>query len=141
VNECQVAELRDGSLMLNMRSYHGNNRRAVALSRDGGLTWGEITHDQALVEPVCQASLIRWGDMLLFSNPASARRINMTVRASRDDGRTWPRSLVLEAGPSAYSCLAAVARRRLACLYERGAKSPYERITLALFHIDDLSAA
>jgi hypothetical protein len=47
---------------------------------------------------------------------------------------------VLETGPSAYSCLAPVARNRFACLYERGAKSPYERITLALFHIDDLNA-
>jgi sialidase-1 len=140
VNECQVVELRDGSLMLNMRAYHGNNRRAVAISRDGGVTWGEITHDQALVEPVCQASLIREGSLLLFSNPASTRRVNMTVRASRDEGKTWPRSLVLEAGPSAYSCLAPVARNRFACLYERGAKSPYERITLALFHIDDLNA-
>lgn len=140
VNECQVAELRDGSLMLNMRAYHGNNRRAVAISRDGGVTWGEITHDEALIEPVCQASLIREGSLLLFSNPASTKRVNMTVRASRDDGRTWTKSLVLEAGPSAYSCLAPVSRNRFACLYERGASSPYERITLALFHINDLAA-
>ena len=32
-NECQVVELRDGSLLINMRSYHGKNRRAVAISR------------------------------------------------------------------------------------------------------------
>ncbi|MBK7927877.1 MAG: exo-alpha-sialidase [Bryobacterales bacterium] len=38
-NECAVVELRDGSLLLNMRSYHGKNRRAVAVSVDGGLTW------------------------------------------------------------------------------------------------------
>ena len=138
VNECQVAELRDGSLMLNMRSYHGHHRRAVARSRDGGITWGEVEFDQALVEPVCQASLIRAGNLLLFSNPASTRRENMTVRASRDDGETWPRSLVLEKGPSAYSCLAALSRKRFACLYERGSRSPYERITLALFGSGDL---
>jgi sialidase-1 len=37
-NECQVAERADGPLLLNMRSYHGKNRRAVATSKDGGLT-------------------------------------------------------------------------------------------------------
>jgi sialidase-1 len=141
VNECQVVELRDGSLLLNMRSYHGRNRRAIARSRDGGVTWGEVELDEALVEPVCQASLIRAGDLLLFSNPASTRRENMTVRASRDEGKTWPLSLVLEKGPSAYSCLAPVSRNQFACLYERGERSPYERITLALFHVGDLGRA
>lgn len=139
VNECQVVELRDGSLLLNMRSNRGRNRRAVARSRDGGITWGEIEDDPALIEPVCQASLIKTGKLLLFSNPASVRRENMTVRVSPDEGRTWPASLVLEKGPSAYSSLAPVSRNRYACLYERGERSPYERITLALFHLDDLA--
>jgi sialidase-1 len=134
-NECQVAELRDGSVLLNMRSYHGHNRRAIARSRDGGVTWSDLSFDQTLVEPVCQASLIRAGNLLLFSNPASTRRENMTVRASRDDGQTWPQHLVLHPGPSAYSCLAPLSRNRFACLYERGERSPYERITLATFDI------
>jgi sialidase-1 len=138
VNECQVVELSDGSLLLNMRSYHGRNRRAVSRSRDGGRTWSEIGFDEALIEPVCQASLIREGGLLLFSNPASVRRERMTVRASRDEGRTWTRSLLLERGQSAYSCLASVSRNRFACLYERGEKSPYERITLATFRLQDL---
>lgn len=138
VNECQVVELKDGSLLLNMRSNHGLNRRAIARSSDGGVTWSQIEHDQALVEPVCQASLIRAGNLLLFSNPASTRRENMTVRLSRDEGRSWPASLALHNGPSAYSCLAPVSRNRFACLYERGGKSPYERITLALFRAEDL---
>lgn len=136
-NECQAAELSDGSLLLNMRSYYGRNQRAVARSSDGGVSWGEVTHDAALPEPVCQASLIRAGKLLLFSNPASVRRENMTVRASRDDGKTWPLRLVLESGPSAYSCLAPVSRNRFACLYERGTKGSYERICFALFGPED----
>ncbi len=50
-----------------------------------------------LVEPIRQASLQRYQfadegqSILLFSNPASAeRRENMTVRASFDEGKTWP---------------------------------------------------
>jgi sialidase-1 len=48
-NESTLAEKTDGSLLHNMRSYHGKNRRAVATSTDGGLTWSPVTLDEALV--------------------------------------------------------------------------------------------
>lgn len=136
-NESAVAELRDGSLMLNMRSYSGKNRRAVSVSRDGGLTWSAPALDEALIEPVCQASLIRFGkgksSVLLFSNPAATKRVNMTVRLSRDDGRTWSHSKPIHPGPSAYSNLVELRGNAVGLLYERGEESPYERITFARF--------
>lgn len=137
-NECQVIERSDGSLLLNMRSYHKKNRRAVAASKDGGLSWSPVTLDDALVEPVCQASLLRYPEgkekgWTLFSNPASTKREKMTVRLSHDDGATWPVQRLLYAGPSAYSCLTVLPDRTIGCLYERGAKSPYEKITFAHF--------
>lgn len=133
-NECAVAELADGTLILNMRSYHGRNRRAVALSRDGGLSWADFRLDDALIEPVCQASLIRWrGNRLLFSNPADLRRVNMTVRLSPDGGRTWPLARRIHAGPAAYSSLAALKGGRIGLLYERGEVGPYEEICFARF--------
>lgn len=139
-NECQVVECSDRSLLINMRSYHGKNRRAVARSRDGGLTWSPVTLDDALIEPVCQASLVRHSKgKLLFSNPASARRENMTLRMTLDEGRTWPVSRVLYPGPSAYSSLAVLPNRSIACLYERGEKSPYERIVFVRVTLDWLS--
>jgi sialidase-1 len=57
-NESVVAELKDGSLLLNMRSYHGKHRRAVRRSNDGGLTWLPLQLDNALIEPVCQARVV-----------------------------------------------------------------------------------
>ncbi len=142
-NECQLIERRDGSLLLNMRSYHGKNRRAVATSRDGGLTWSAVTLDEALVEPVCQASLIRFPeegkDRLLFCNPASLKRERMTVRLSEDGGKTWPAARELYRGPSAYSCLAVLPGGDVGCLYERGERSAYERVTLARFGLPWLS--
>jgi sialidase-1 len=134
-NESAAAELADGSIVLNMRSYHGKHRRAVARSRDGGVTWSPISFDEALIEPVCQASLIRAGkgNALLFSNPASEKRENLTVRLSKDGGRTWTRSRVLHAGPAAYSSLALLRGGAVGCLYERGERRPYERITFARF--------
>lgn len=98
-NECQVIERTDGTLLLNMRNYdpQHKNVRAIATSLDGGLSWFAASFDPVLVEPVCQAALLRCPDtecgdrtLVLFSNPASTRREKMTVRLSRDEGRTWP---------------------------------------------------
>ncbi len=138
-NECQAAELPDGTLYLNMRSYHGRGRRAVSRSADGGLTWSEVALDEALVEPVCQAGLVAvttpGGPRLLFSNPASTRRERMTVRLSGDGGRTWPDSREVWAGPAAYSCPGQLPDGRLGLLYERGEQSPYERIVFSRFSL------
>ncbi|MFB3828259.1 MAG: exo-alpha-sialidase [Bryobacteraceae bacterium] len=138
-NESTVAELADGSLMLNMRNYSGKNRRAVSLSRDGGLTWSAPVLDDALIEPVCQASLIAFGKGrnrgLLFSNPASTERVNMTVRLSRDGGKTWSASKTIHAGPSAYSNLVELKGKMAGLLYERGDRSRYEKITFTRFPI------
>lgn len=142
-NESAVVELPDSSLMLNMRSYAGKNRRAVSISRDGGLTWSEPVLDEALIEPVCQASLIRFGkgnrSLLLFSNPADMKRVNMTVRLSRDQGKTWAASKTIHAGPSAYSNLVELDGKTVGLLYERGDAGPYECITFARFPLAWLS--
>lgn len=144
VNECEVAELSDGRLLLNMRNYdRSQRRRQVAFSADGGETWSGQRHDEALVEPTCQASLRRlsWPrggapGVLVFSNPASeTKRERLTLRASLDDGATWPRRLVLYAGPAAYSCLAALPDGRIACLFEADG---YGRITLARVPLERL---
>jgi sialidase-1 len=144
MNECAVVELADGRLMLNMRSYRGKKRRGVATSDDGGQSWSEVTDDATLVEPVCQASLIRytWPDgdgknLLLFSNPASeSARVRLTVRASRDDGATWPVSRLLYEGSSAYSSMAVLGDGQIGVLYER---DDYGRISLARFGLDWLT--
>ncbi len=148
VNECQVVELVDGSWMLNMRSYRGKHCRAVATSNDSGRTWRTMLDDTNLPEPKCQASLIRHTDTrdgfrknrLLFANPASAsRRVNMTVRLSYDEGKTWPISKVIHAGPSAYCCLTVLKDGTIGLLYENGQASPYEKLTFARFNLEWLT--
>ena len=143
MNECQVVELAGGrgELLMNMRSYRGKSRRGHARSTDGGKTWSEAVDVPELIEPVCQASILRgaWPKeddpgLLLFSNPADGRqRIRLTVRTSRDEGKSWNEGRVLHAGPAAYSCLAALDNGTFACLYERGEKSAYDTITFARF--------
>lgn len=147
-NESQIVELAEpaGGLLDNMRSYFGRSQRTHSISKDGGLTWSAPEDQPALVEPVCQASIIRQTfptagkpGLILFSNPADPKaRVNMTVRGSTDDGKTWPTKLVLTASHAAYSSLVAVDATTAACLYERGEKGPYEKIVFASFPVSDL---
>jgi sialidase-1 len=141
-NESQVVELTDGRLMLNMRSTGKGHRRRVATSRDGGLTWTPPTDVAALIEPVCQASIMRYSGkphVLLFSNPASLKRERLTVRSSTDDGQTWSSGRVLHAGPAAYSCLTSLPDGQVGCLYECGEKRSDETLTFARFGLADVS--
>ncbi len=143
LNECQVAELDSGELVLNMRNYNRQKRaRAVTRSTDGGESFGEVTWDEGLPEPICQAGMVtvragrgggaveRW---LAFSNPASPdRRGRMLVRVSHDGGREWRTAALLHGKAAAYSCLVDLSEgtsNAVGCLFERGRKSPYERIT------------
>ncbi len=136
MNECALVELKDGMLMLNMRSYRGKGRRGIATSSDGGLTWSQPIDDPTLIEPVCQASFIRysWPDSgskshLLFSNPASTTgRDHLTIRLSEDEGQTWPVSKLLYAGSAAYSSLAALPEGHIGILFER---DNYDQISFA----------
>jgi len=142
-DESTIIARSDGSLLHNMRSYHGQHRRAVATSDDGGATWSPMHLDETLIEPVCQACLFRvsWSvadqkSRVLFSNPASLKREKLTVRLSFDEGATWPRAIVLHDGPAAYSCLACQPDQTVLCLFECGEKSPYETISLARFPLN-----
>jgi len=146
-DECQAVELADRTLLLNMRSFHGRNQRAISLSSDNGMTWGDLRFDPQLIEPVCQGSLLRLSladksdpkskNRLIFSNPADKKRRNMTIRVSEDEGRSWPIARQLHAGSSAYSCLAVLSDDLIGCLYER---DDYKQITFARCSLDWLLA-
>lgn len=154
-DECQVAELSGGRLMINMRNYRGQEggdpahgkQRAIAYSHDTGQSWGALTFDSTLIEPICQASLLRYSwpgpgsrNRLIFSNPASRTdRENLTVRLSFDEGASWPDQRVLQPGPTAYSCLTTLSDGAVGCLYEAGDANPYERIVFARFPLAWLS--
>ena len=148
MGESKSVELNDGSLMINMRSKHRLSRRAVNISNDGGQTWGEFTHESGLIEPTCNASIIRYTSVkdgfkksrLLFSNPADEnKRRNMAVRISYDEGKTWSMPKVIHAGPAAYSSLTILEDGTIGLLYERGDKRADEKITFARFTLEWLT--
>ncbi|MFZ2658109.1 MAG: sialidase family protein [Victivallales bacterium] len=158
LNECQIVELGDGRIMLNGRTNISDKPwRRIAFSSDAGLSWSDVKEDRQLPDLQCQGSITSSSDgRLFFSNPigipaqakapvpakevpledlyiqSTPRRFRMTVRMSMDEGATWPVSHCLHEGPSCYSCLALLPDGRIACLFERGSKHPYEMITFAV---------
>jgi sialidase-1 len=125
--EAQVAELADGSLMINCRDDRGG-ARTIAVTKDLGATWElHPTDRQALREPVCMASLLAsrhpaHGEALWFSNPdTTSGRHSMTLKLSTDQGMTWPERhhrLYDSRSGFGYSCLAPVGDSHLGVLYE-----------------------
>lgn len=133
VNESTIAEIAKGKLLLNMRNYNQQRVRQTATSSDGGETWSALQPDTSLIEPVCQASLIRLEGQrnvhLAFSNPAhTSKRVGLTVRYSFDQGRSWPVKKLFWEGPSAYSNLVQLSSGSIGCLFEAGLRSAYEGI-------------
>jgi sialidase-1 len=145
--EPQVTELKDGTLMMNIRQTAQKGHRMYAISKDKGLTWGEVMADTTLPEPGagCQASFIRYSEKklfsgknrILFSNPASIKgRKNLTIRISYDEGKTWKYPRTLREGPSAYSSMTVLPDGTIGILYEQGEEKIYEKISFARFNLE-----
>jgi sialidase-1 len=134
-SETMITELSDGRVMLIARSISTANRKLIAHSSDGATGWSRPQFHQQLWEPICMASIIAHPSKpgtLIFSNPHSldldasgkerpagrGKRKNLSIKLSRDDGKTWPVNKTLDAGPSAYSDLAILPDGTVLCLYE-----------------------
>jgi sialidase-1 len=129
-----VIERADGSVMMNIRTTSPRNRRSTSTSPDGATRWSAPRFDETLTDPICFAGLVRLprkkgSPLWAFSNPdcvtradgkdlVSKDRRNLTLRFSRDEGRTWTDAHVLEPGPSGYSDLAGLRDGTLLCYYE-----------------------
>ncbi len=145
-SESIVVELSDGRVLINLRSESPEHRRAFAISPDGRANWTEPKFDDALLEPVCMASIVRvvkpggsesGKPAIVFANPSTEKgRKNLSIKLSRDDASTWAATRVLEPGPSAYSDLAVGPDGTIYCFYEAGKRGAYERLTLAKFNLD-----
>ena len=125
-DESKVVALSDGTWMVNSR-INGEGTRVVHLSSDEGSTWVS-TPDATLIDPGCNASLIRYTaiqdgadkNRLLFANANSkAERENMTVRISYDEGRSWSEGKTIYAGSSAYSSLSILANGDIGLFFEK----------------------
>ena len=161
-NETVVVQLGDGRVMLNVRNEAKANRRLVTISKDGATEWTKPRFDEALLEPICMASIIRLSEKpesdknrILFANPANLSRAdgkeapgksrdrkNLSVKLTYDEGQTWSVNKVLEPGPSGYSDLAVTRDGTILCFYERTlaeSTNRSARLTLARFNLEWLT--
>nr|WP_262426408.1 sialidase family protein [Brachybacterium sp. Z12] len=130
MDENKVAELSDGTVMMNSREHVRTGCRWVALSHDGGETWENLHRDPTLVDPGNNAQLSRAypeapqgsakAKVLLFSHADHVPndRVNGTVEISTDDGATWERKRVFAPGACQYSVIIAVGRDEFLLAYE-----------------------
>ena len=144
LREFGMAELADGSVYCNVRARGGH--RKIARSTDRGMSFANVATEKALADPFCHAGLVRMTAVagapprLFFSNPTHGRT-RLTLRMSRDEGRSWPVARVVHEGPAAYSDLAILPDGTVGCLFERGTKSPYEAVAFARIPLEWLTVA
>lgn len=108
-DESKIVELKDGKLMMSIRNRKRGSR-IYCISEDRGKTWGECYEQPQVIEPACNGDIIRYnyGDknVLLQTVPNDPeRRVNVSIIASFDEGKTWPLKRVLCPYESAYSSI------------------------------------
>ena len=107
-DESKVVELPDGDVLMSIRARFGKTRK-FAISKDKGETWKELTDYNDLQDVRCNGDIIpvkyKGRDVLLQSLPAGPGRSNVTIYASYDGGKTWPRKCEVVRAPSAYSSM------------------------------------
>ena len=154
--EGTLIECGDGTILYNSRAYYEDARRYLAVSTDGGATWGDFSIDPFLVEQKymgCNASLLRveraaLGEMAsllpedcaavtVFANPFSVRREHVSASVSFDDGKTWQYVRRVHTGPSGYSSLAYSENEGcFYLLYELGVDDPCDMgLSVAAFDL------
>ena len=142
-DESKIVELTDGRWLINSR-VNGEGFRFIHISSDQGKSW-QSWPDSNLIDPGCNASMIRYTDVndgfkknrLLFANAKSSRgRVNMTVRISYDEGKTWTEGKTIHNGSSAYSSLTVLENGDIGLLYE---KEEHEENNFVSFSLEWLS--
>ncbi|MCX5644005.1 MAG: sialidase family protein [Phycisphaerae bacterium] len=115
VQEPGVVELKDSRLMMYMRTDAGS--QYLCHSQDGGETWSKA-EPSPLASPLSPASIKRipsTGDLLCVWNDHSGahpypagRRTPLCLAISKDEGKTWSRSQVIEDNPDGWYCYTAI---------------------------------
>jgi sialidase-1 len=136
-SEAQIVQLADDSLLLTMRNESRAPRRLWSRWQWSGQlengkwvdTWDEV------LDPVCMAGLTYHPKgYVLLSNNNSTRRERLSIRHSKD-GKAWSEARLLDARPTAYSCLTVLPDGDLGILYEGGDHS-VETLTFARFPLE-----
>ena len=138
--ESVLVEGADGAVHVWARNQHPSGRVAHAVSRDGGVTWGEVDYDAQLPEIFSQPNAIAItglegaaaagdgdsatgavGRGIVFANASRMLPFRGcgVLRLSDDDGATWPHNRVVNPRHYVYQCMAQLPSGDIALLWER----------------------
>jgi sialidase-1 len=124
-DESKIAELSDGSWMINSRVNRAGFRY-VYHSTDQGFHWTGGP-DSSLRDPGCNAGFIRYSitqdtqekKLLILSHlDDQHERKNLRIRISMDDGKTWSAGRTICEGSAGYSALTVLSGGEIGLLSE-----------------------
>ena len=136
-DENQVVELADGRILMDSRQT-GGPQRFRAASSDGGVTFAEPTPGEKVSPVACaieRFTLKSAGDdrnRIIWTGPTGPGRKNLVVRASYDEGQTFPHQRMISEEAAAYSDLTILKDKTVGVLWERGG---YKFITFTRFNL------
>ena len=118
-DESKIIELNNKSWMVNSRT-NKKGFRHNHISTDMGKTW--ISEERSdLIDPGCNASLINYNDdVLLFSNVSNNKnRVNLVIRMSLDQGKSWSNPKSIYKGEAAYSSMTILKNGDIGVFFEK----------------------
>ncbi len=95
-DETMILEHRDGTLRMFARTG-GSGHIAECVSSDGGKSWSD-GRDGAIISPGSRFFIgrLRSGNLICVRNNDAAKRINLSVSLSFDDGASWTKPMLLD---------------------------------------------
>ncbi|MFC6100276.1 sialidase family protein [Olivibacter domesticus] len=143
LNESQIVEQESGDVMLIGRTYSSSNNswQAKVISKNKGLSWSkQIAYDHGLTGKACDIGLVSYPKpgIVLVSQPANIKkRMDLTIRMSKDNGKTWSVNKLLQAGGATYSDLAVLPDKTIICLYGHGGTEHMpQNVSLSRFNLE-----
>lgn len=131
-NESLAAQIGENSVYMTSRNQQLTpKQRVISVSNDGGHTWVSSAPDSNLPDPINQGAVLSWKKgkkfVLAHINAADTRdRNNLTLRLSKDQGKTWYFNKLIAKAPegykgsySAYSDIVLVNKNTIGVLYEK----------------------
>lgn len=105
-SETALAELADGSVMINIRHESPTKRRIIAYSSNGSDGWHDFKFADDLADPICMGGMVSYNGKVYFVNCNSEdERENLTLYETHDNGVSW-KNLAMISEPAGYSDIA-----------------------------------
>lgn len=80
-SECALAITSDNKVLISIRNESDQKQRAFAFSKNGYSDWEELALNGAFPDPVCQGSMVNFGDTVYHINCANTeKRHNLTIK-------------------------------------------------------------